>query len=399
MLEPALSRGAAFSNAVMASAPPHPDDEGRRKLSRYTLLRHLGSGRFAEVGAYRADDTGAAVAIKKVLRESHAQGVSLGAVKELQVLQELRGHPNLLALLDAFTFGDRVHLVLELCEHDLAALALDTRTPLPEAAVKGIVQQLLRGLAHMHAARFMHRDIKPENVLVAAGGVCKLADFGLAAAIDGGSSSGGPRPLHPGVVTLFYRAPELLLRAATHGPAVDLWSVGCVLAELLLRQPLFPCEPRARAEEEAAQLAAIARLLGAPVDPASDAQAARRALAAAGLRQADLDAMLAPGGAGRARGLAAPLPLWPGCAALPGMPTLPPEGAPGAPAPQPWRAMHAALAGASSAAVDLLSRLVVWDPLLRLTAEEALAHPWFASPPAPALPSELPRAFAAPPPA
>ena len=373
---------------------PHPDDEGRSKLSGFTLLRHLGSGRFAEVGAYRSDATGALVAIKKVSREAHAAGVNMGAVKELQVLQELR-HANLLSLLDVFAFGDRVHLVLELCDFSLDALARDTRVPLPEAAVKGIMQQLLLGLAHVHARRYMHRDIKPENVLVTGGGVCKLADFGLAAGTGSalGEAAAAPRPLHPRVVTLWYRAPELLLRAATHGPAVDLWSMGCLLAELLLRAPIFPGQPRppcGAAEEDAAQLSAIARLLGAPVDPLGDPQAGRRALAAAGLRQSDLDAMLTPGGEGRARGLAAPLPLWPGCASLPGMPALPAEGAP---APQPWRGMHAALQGASSAAVDLLSRLLVWDPLLRLTAHEALAHPWFLAHPPPAPPAELPRVF------
>ncbi len=372
------------------SQAPSAEDEGRAKLQGYTLLHHLGSGRFAEVSAYRCERSGRQVAIKKVSREAHRGGINLGALKELQVLQELSAHPNLVSLLDVFAFGERMHLVLELCDFSLDSVARDTRVALPEAAVKGIMQQLLQGLAHVHGRRFMHRDIKPENVLVAGGGVCKLADFGLAAATAPSAAaapaSSSPAPLHHAVVTLWYRAPELLMRSATHGAAVDMWSMGCLLAELLLRAPIFPGCPSGAGEEEAAQLAAIARLLGAPVDPLADAPAARRALAASGLRQCDLEAML--GGQAPGRGLSAPMPIWPGCAALPGMPGMP-EGL----SPQPWRTMHPALAAASSACVDLLSRLLVWDPLLRLTVGEALAHPWFTSTPLPAHPRDLPKSF------
>ncbi len=383
---------------------PDPDAEGRSALSKYSHVRFLGKGTFAEVNAYVSSD-GRSVAIKMVGREARAKGVNLGAVKELQVMRELRPHPNLLSLLDAFAFGDRVHLVVELCETSLLALSRDTRVPLPEAAVKGLFQQLLRGVGAMHAARFMHRDIKPENVLVARGGELKLADFGLAApfpAVPGGAA----RPLFHRVVTLWYRAPELLCRAKSHGPAVDMWAAGCVLGELLLRGEggLFPAAPppglprgseeEARGEERA-QMAAIVRLLGAPVDPLADAPAAEAALRAAGLSAADVEAMAergggggGSGGGGGARGLAAPLPLWPGCSQLPGFMRFEPY------APQPWRSMHPALAGASAGCVDLLSRLLAYDPRTRLTAEEALAHPWFSAAPAPLPPAALPMPIA-----
>jgi cyclin-dependent kinase 7 len=380
---------------------PDPDAEGRAALSRYSHVRFLGKGAHAEVNAYVAAD-GRSVAIKMVSREARARGVNMGAVKELQVMRELRPHPNVLSLLDAFAFGERVHLVLELCESSLEALSRDTRVALPEAAVKGLFVQLLRGLAAVHAARFMHRDVKPENVLLTRGGELKLADFGHAApfpaAPDGGGGSGGAaaRPLFHQVVTLWYRAPELLCRAKCHGPGVDMWAAGCVLGELLLRGRggLFPAEPPPGAGpggEERAQMGAIVRLLGAPVDPLADASAADAALRAAGLRAQDVDAMTARGGGGAAlRGLAAPLPLWPGCTQLPGFMRFEPY------APQPWRSMHPALAGASQGCVDLLSRLLVYDPRLRLSAAEALAHPWFAAPPAPLPPAALPLPLRAP---
>ena len=374
---------------MRGASAPDPDEEGRTKLSHYTLLRFLGSGRFAEVAAYRSEAFGS-VAMKMCSRESHLQGVSKSAVQELRVLQELQ-HPNVLRLLDAFAFGDRLHMVLELCDFSLKDL-VDARVALPEGAVKSIMQQLFSGLAHVHARRYMHRDIKTENILVAGGGVCKLADFGAAAPTMSalGEGRAAPRALFPGVVTLWYRAPELLMRAGTHGPAVDAWSMGCVLAELVLGQVIFRGGPRVEgsaASEEEGQLAAIARLLGAPCDPSTDAAGARRALAAAGLRQGDVDALALPSGEARLRGLSAPLPLWPGCSALPGCPTFPEGGC----TPQAWRGMHAALQAVTSPCVDLLSRLLVWDPALRLTAEEALAHPWFSAQPPPCQPRDLPR--------
>ena len=119
-----------------ATAPPHPDDEGREKLRHFTLLRFLGSGTFAEVSAY-ASPAGP-VAIKKVSRQQHDKGINLGALKELQVLQELSAHPNLVSLLDVFAFGERMHLVLELCDFSLDSVARDTRVALPEAERKPV---------------------------------------------------------------------------------------------------------------------------------------------------------------------------------------------------------------------------------------------------------------------
>jgi serine/threonine protein kinase len=341
---------------------------------------------------------------------AHKAGANLGAVKELQVLREI-AHPNVLRLLDAFAFGGRVHFVLEHCQTDLKAVALSAALPLPEAAVKGFMLQLLRGLEAVHSARLMHRDLKPDNILITGSGVLKLADFGHSCALPCSSVSGELRTLHPTVVTLYYRAPELLCRAKSHGPAVDMWAAGCILAELLLRAPIFPGGGASEAAAEAAQLREIVRLLGPPIDtaisaPASAVSAAAAAasscLAAAGLSEAELQAMRGGGSssssssgaaaaaaavssAAQLRGSAVPLQLWPGCSSLPGLHSFEQR-----PQPRPWRDMHAAFQAASQPCLDLLSRLLAYDPLLRLSAREALQHPWFRAAPQALEPAQLP---------
>lgn len=240
--------------------------------------------------------TGRPVAIKRVLRDTFRAGVNLGAIKELQAMQEVR-HPNLLQvslspfacslmrppdgetatqlplylyllrfilpqLLDVFSHGDRVHLVMELAVTDLARIARDRTIVLSEAHVKGFMQQMLAGLAHLHGQQIMHRDLKPDNVLITADGGVKLADFGHA-----GRFPEPDQALFHRVVTIWYRAPELLLQAHRYGPAVDVWAAGCIMAELLLRQPLFPARFADGRDDEMQQLAAIVRLLGNPSDP------------------------------------------------------------------------------------------------------------------------------------
>jgi cyclin-dependent kinase 7 len=294
-----------------------------------------------------------------------------------------RIHP--IQLYDAFPFGDRIHLVLEFCATDLSAIIRDTAIPLGEAHVKGFFQQILTGISYVHSRRFMHRDIKPENVLLTSGGVVKLADFGHAApfpVLD--------RSLFYRVVTLLYRAPELLLRARYYSPAVDMWAAGCILAELLLRQPLFPCggyDPDDT--EERPQLASIFRLLGTPIDPDVDPNAAAEAFSAVGMQE-EAASLTASAGESSAplprpspRPLASNLPVWPGCSSLPGHAEFEPR------KPQPWRSIIPSGA-ASDGALDLLSQLVVYDPLRRLTADQALQHRWFASEPKPTPPEKLP---------
>ena len=384
-------------------------------LRDFAHVKYLGAGAFAEVNLYRAPD-GALVAVKSVRRSAHTTGANLGAIKELQALSELV-HPNVLSLRDVVADGERVHLVFEYCAGgDLERIARDERVPLGEAAIKGFFMQLLRGLAAVHDARLMHRDVKPENVLLTGDGVVKLADFGLTAPVaHAAPGEWGARPMHPRVATLWYRAPELLMRARLHGAAVDMWAAGAILAELFIRAPIFSFHEKvAEQDEDARQLAVICRVIGTPVDPFVDAPGAAAALKSLGLSGDELAALRGDeggdgGGGGaragmgtgagagtgvgtgagaaaaraRLRGLPHALTVWPGCSALPGYLRFEQR------APLPWRDVHPALRSVSGAAIDLISRLLVFDPFARLSAKEALAHEWFKHSPSPLSTIEL----------
>jgi serine/threonine protein kinase len=147
-----------------------------------------------------------------------------------------------------------LYLVFEYMEHDLAGLASHPGLKFTESQVKCYMQQLLRGLDHCHSRGILHRDIKGSNLLIDNSGILKIADFGLASFYDPHQS----QPLTSRVVTLWYRPPELLLGATYYGTAVDLWSTGCILAELYAGKPIMP----GRTEVE--QLHKIFKLCGSP---------------------------------------------------------------------------------------------------------------------------------------
>jgi serine/threonine protein kinase len=179
-------------------------------------------------------------------------------VREIRALRALR-HPNIIALVDVVTaapspanrhLGD-VFMVFELAKHDLAGL-IGSGFPLTPAHVKSFMQQLLRGLAHMHAAGWTHRDLKTANLLVTEEGVLKVADLGLAK-----NMHTGRRDMTTEVVTLWYRSPELLLGDTTASYPLDMWSVGCIFGELLKGRPVFS------GEFELEQMAQIYSLCGA----------------------------------------------------------------------------------------------------------------------------------------
>jgi len=129
-----------------------------------------------------------------------------------------------------------LYLVFEYMEHDLAGLAALSGQRFTEPQVKCFMRQILEGLRHCHARGVLHRDIKGSNLLIGDNGVLRIADFGLATFFDPGKT----QPMTSRVVTLWYRPPELLLGATEYGVAVDLWSTGCILAELLAGKPIMP---------------------------------------------------------------------------------------------------------------------------------------------------------------
>lgn len=223
----------------------------------FTKLERIGQGAYGVVFKARNKDNQQCVALKKVKLSSEVtdeEGVPSSSLREIGLLKDLN-HPNVLKLLDVVCCDSNLYLVFEYLDIDLKKLLDKTQSGLPKPLAKSFLWQLLQGIAHCHAHRVLHRDLKLQNLLVDRHGNIKLADFGLA------RSMGLPiRTYTHEVVTLWYRAPEILLRSPHYGPSVDLWSLGCIFAEILTKKVLFP------GESEIDQIYRIFRTLGTPDD-------------------------------------------------------------------------------------------------------------------------------------
>uniref|UniRef100_A0A2I3H2Y7 mitogen-activated protein kinase n=1 Tax=Nomascus leucogenys TaxID=61853 RepID=A0A2I3H2Y7_NOMLE len=184
----------------------------------------------------RDKNTNQFVAIKKIKlghRSEAKDGINRTALREIQLLQEL-SHPNIIGLLDAFGRKSNISLVFGFMETDLEVIIKDNSLVLTPSHIKACMLMTLQGLEYLHQHWILHRDLKPSNLLLDENGVLKLADFGLA------KSFGSPnRAYTHEVATRWYQAPELLFGARKYGVGVDMWAVGCILAELLLRVPFF----------------------------------------------------------------------------------------------------------------------------------------------------------------
>jgi len=191
------------------------------------------------------------VALKKTRLEKEEEGVPGTAIRECSLLRELT-HPNIVGLSDVVHTNHKLVLVFEFLERDLKKY-IDAVTSLSPMLVKSYLYQLLQAIAFCHRHRILHRDLKPQNILIDRHGVLKVADFGLARAF------GVPlRTYTHEVVTLWYRAPEILLGGKQYSTPVDIWAIGCIFAEMVTRKPLFP------GDCEIDQLFRIFRLLGTP---------------------------------------------------------------------------------------------------------------------------------------
>lgn len=225
-----------------------------RSVDDFDKLNRLGEGTYGTVYRAREKGTGNVVALKKVRIHAEKEGFPRSSLREIRLLKRTQ-HPNIISLID-MACGKQpgsVFLVFEYCEHDVGALLDLMERPFSPAEVKCLILQLLRAVAHLHGVCVIHRDIKLSNLLLTNKGVLKLADFGLAR-----ECFDPMRPLTTNVVTLWYRAPELLLGAKKYSAAVDMWSVGCNFGELLLHKPLLP----GKTEENQVKL--ICELLGTP---------------------------------------------------------------------------------------------------------------------------------------
>ncbi|XP_022738163.1 protein IMPAIRED IN BABA-INDUCED STERILITY 1-like [Durio zibethinus] len=227
------------------------------KADSFEKLEKIGQGTYSTVFRARDLESGKIVALKKVRFDNFEPESVRFMAREILILRRL-DHPNIIKLEGIITsrMSCSIYLVFEYMEHDITGLLSCPDIKFSEAQIKCYLKQLLSGLDHCHSRGIMHRDIKGSNLLVNNEGILKMADFGLANFYG----SVHRQPLTSRVVTLWYRPPELLLGSTDYTAAVDLWSVGCVFAELLLGKPIL----QGRTEVE--QLHKIFKLCGSPPD-------------------------------------------------------------------------------------------------------------------------------------
>ncbi|KAH9935916.1 CMGC/CDK/CDK7 protein kinase [Epithele typhae] len=289
----------------------------------------IGEGAYAVVYRGREVATGRKVAIKKIKVGQFKDGLDMSAVREVKFLRELK-HQNVIELLDVFSSKKNLNLVLEFLETDLELVIKDRSLVFLPADIKSWMAMTFRGLEFCHRNFILHRDLKSNNLLIAADGHLKIADFGLARDFaDPGYK------MTCQVITRWYRPPELLWGCRYYSSAVDIWSVGCIFAELMLRTPYLP------GETDMDQLKTIFRALGTPSEDD-----------------------------------------WPGHSKLPDY----------VPVGQfPKTPLRDLFTAASSDCLNLLSKCLVYDPRRRISARAALDHPYFSALPYPSHPSKLPK--------
>lgn len=262
-----------------------------------------------------------AVAIKKIRLENENEGMPSTTMREIAILKEL-DHPNIIDLLSVKyqPSEKRLDLVFEYVELDMKKYLKKFKEPLSENLIRTFMRQLLEGIIHCHDRRIIHRDLKPQNILIDPNtNRLKIADFGLARAF-----SVPIRTLTHEIETLWYRAPEVLLGQREYSLGVDTWAIGCIFAELYQRRPIFA------GDSEIDQIFKIFQYHGTPTD--GD---------------------------------------WPGIAKIPNFkPTFP-----------KFRGKDAATKfnKMTPLARDLACKLIALDPAKRISAVEALRHPYFNS--------------------
>ena len=339
----------------------NPVLDGCRSIEEYEPLNKIDEGSYGIVFRAREKATSKIYAIKKVKLEREKEGFPITALREITLMMKIE-HQNIVKVKEV-VFGstlDKVYMVMEYVEHEIKSLVQQSFESMsiskgenfdPKSVycistveIKWIIRQLLKGVQHMHSNYIVHRDLKTSNLLINNNGIVKIWDFGLARIF-----AEPPTPCTDLVVTLWYRAPELLLGANIYnGKAVDMWSVGCIFAELLLKEPIF------MGNGELDQLDKIFKLLGTPTD---ESWKGWRSLKHAKLISAR------KGGKSKLRDKFPKIALEDNDMYL------------------------------TDNGLDLLSKMLTYDPEKRITAKEALNHTWFKEYPLGWEPAEMPTMF------
>ncbi|KAL8551417.1 hypothetical protein ACS0TY_000491 [Phlomoides rotata] len=209
-----------------------PRTNKKSMLQFYEPLNVISQGSYGVVWRAKDKKIGEIVAMKHELH-----GLSRSTIREIEILRSLPPHPSIVGFKRVIQDDDdRVFVVMEYLKTDLSRFMVEKRRALTLVEVRLVMKQIMEGVNYLHENGVMHRDIKPSNILMNNILDLKICDFGLSRS-HVGSESGS---YTPGVVTLWYRAPELLLGSERYTKAIDIWSVGCIMAELVLNQVLFP---------------------------------------------------------------------------------------------------------------------------------------------------------------
>lgn len=289
-------------------------------MENYQKIEKLGEGTYGVVYKCKNKEKGNFVALKRIRLESEEEGVPCTAIREISLLKEL-DHPNIVRLNDVVHEEKKLTLVFEYLDEDLKKYIDENGGQIPLETTKYFLYQLLVGVSFCHERKVLHRDLKPQNLLINKDTLqLKLADFGLARAF------GVPvRNFSNEVVTLWYRAPDVLLGSRKYSTPIDIWSAGCIFGEMMTGKPMFP------GSNESDELRLIFKALGTPTEK-----------------------------------------TWPEVVDLPDWKkqTI---------SSYPAKKLSELVPGLDKDGYDLLDQMLQYEPSKRITASTALKHPFFDS--------------------